>query len=133
MCDGPPRLVSSVLPVGMEKGDASHQGCCKTLRLNILDVFRPATPFHLSAHPFLSRATRSSPVGRRGGRYSTTTADRLRRKILFFFFFSLFYSLAPARINGPFFSLSFVPSIGFLSSAFPPPVFEPCPGGNPCV
>lgn len=48
-----------------------------------------------------------------------------------YFFFSLFYSLAPARINGPFFSLSFVPSIGFLSSTFPPPVFEPVSGRQP--
>lgn len=137
------RLVS-FCPSGWKKetGHASrgHEGCCKTLRLNILDVFRPATPFHPSAHPFPYSLV-AGVLTWKVLLSSTTTADRLRcaAKYSFFFFSFLFTRSRPcahwwALSLSP--SLSFVPRIGFLGSVFPPPVFfsgtlEPCPGGDP--
>lgn len=112
------RLVS-FCPSGWKKetGHASrgHEGCCKTLRLNILDVFRPATPFHPSAHPFPYSLV-AGVLTWKVLLSSTTTADRLRcaAKYSFFFLFLSFYSLSSLRaLMGPF-SLP----LAFLRSAY---------------
>lgn len=122
------RLVS-FCPSGWKKetGHASrgHEGCCKTLRLNILDAFRPATPFHPSAHPFL--------VGDVEGTTPHCGSTSLRREILFFSF--LFFSsclLSPLRaLMSPLsLSLSFEDPF-FLPLCFSRGTLEQCPGGNP--